>query len=55
MPNFKSPGPDGIPNFWLKQFDALHVHYAQAFNELLQGDQEMDERLTEDNTFLIPK
>ena len=55
MANFKSTGPDGIPNFWLKQFDALHDHYARAFNELIQGDQEMDEWLTEGNTFLIPK
>ena len=40
---------------WLKQFDAVHVHKAPAFNELIQEDQEMDEWLTEGNTFLIPK
>ena len=55
MENLKSPGPDGIPNFWLKQFDALHVPDAQAFNELIQEDQEMDEWLAEGHTFLIPK
>ena len=53
--NFKSPCLDGIPNFWRKQFDALHIHHAQAFNELMQGDRKMEEWLTEGNTFLIPK
>ena len=37
-PKFCAPN---VPNFWLKEFDALHIHYAQAFNELSQGDQEM--------------
>ena len=55
MASFKSSGPDGIPNFCLKQFDALHVHGARAFNELIQGDLEMNEWLTEGNTFLIQK
>ena len=55
MPNFKSPVPNGIPSFCLKQIDSLHVHYARAFNELIPGEQEMDELLTEGSTFLIPK
>ena len=54
MPNFKSPGPEGIPNFWLKQLDALHIHYVLAFNKLIQEEKVMDEWLTVDNTFLIP-
>ena len=55
MPNFKSPGPDRIPHFWLKQLDSLHNHDARAFNELIQGEEDLDEWLTEGNTFLIPK
>ena len=55
MPNFKSPFPDGIPNFWLKQLDAHHNHYARAFNKLIQEKKVMDEWLTEGNTFLFPK
>ena len=53
MPNFESTGPDGVPNFWLNQFDALHNHCSQAFNKLIQGEEVMDERLTKDNTFHI--
>ena len=55
IPNFKSPGPDGIPNFWLKQLDALHNHYARIFNELIQEEKAVDEWLGEGKTFLIPK
>ena len=51
VPNFKCPGPDGIPNSWLKQLHALHPHYARAFNELIQWEQPMDEWFTEGNTF----
>ena len=31
------PSPDGIPNLWVKQLDALHNHYARAFNELIRS------------------
>ena len=55
MPNFKSPGPEGIPNFWLKQLDALHIHYVLAFNKLIQEEKVMDEWLTKSTIFVIPK
>ena len=54
-PNFKCPGPDMIPNFRLKQLHSLHPHYARAFNKLFQGEQPMDEWVTEGNIILIPK
>ena len=55
MPNFKSSGRDGIPNFWLKQLDALHNHYARTFNELYQEEKAVDEWLVKENIFVIPK
>ena len=41
-PNFKCPGPDGIPNFWLKQLDALNNHCTQAFKKLTQEEEVME-------------
>ena len=60
IPNFKSPVTtwelsDGIPNFWPKQLDSLHIHYARAFNKLIQGEETLDEWLIVGNTVLIWK
>jgi hypothetical protein len=52
--NWKAPGRDQIPNFWLKQFTATHKHVAAMFNQLLEEDQ-IPEWLTAGITFLIPK
>ena len=37
MPNFKILDPDGIPNLWLKQLDAVNNHHAWAFNKRIHG------------------
>ena len=55
MPNFKSPGPDGIQNFWRKQLDAPENLYARVFDGLIQHEKVMDEWLTKGNNFLISK
>ena len=31
--NWKAPGRDQIPNFWLKQLTATHRHIAAIFNK----------------------
>ena len=33
--NWKSPGPDKVPNFWIKQFISLHQSIFSAFSEVL--------------------
>ena len=53
--NFKSPGIDNIPNFWLKKLPVLHEHYAKAFTRILKGEEEPPEWLTIGNTSLLPK
>ena len=30
--NWKSPGPDRLPNFWIKQFKSLHKPVAEAYS-----------------------
>ena len=53
--NFKSPGIDAIPNFWLKKLDALHCKYESSLNKILDGTVETPEWLTRGRTSLIPK
>jgi hypothetical protein len=36
--NWKAPGRDHIPNFWLKQLTATHKHIASIFNKLIEED-----------------
>ena len=53
--NFKSPGPDQVTNFWMKQFTTLHSLYLAAFNRILSGEETAPLWLTEGTTTLIPK
>ena len=34
--NWKSPGPDRFPNFWIKQFKSLHKSMAEAYSEIVK-------------------
>ena len=34
--NWKSPGPDRLPNFWIKQFKTLHKPMAEAYSEIIK-------------------
>ena len=53
--NFKAPGVDRIPNFWLKQITSLHEHYSICFNRLIAGEEEEPKWFTTGMTTLIPK
>jgi hypothetical protein len=52
--NWKAPGRDQIPNFWLKQLTATHKHIAAIFNKLIEEDSIL-EWLMAGVTYLIPK
>ena len=52
--NWKAPGRDQIPHFWLKQLTATHRHIAAIFNKLIEEDQ-ISDWLMAGVTFLIPK
>jgi hypothetical protein len=52
--NWKAPGRDAIPNFWLKQLTATHKYLATLFNKLIEEDQTL-EWLTAGVMLLIPK
>ena len=53
--NFKRPGVDKIPNFWLKELKCFHPHYAQNFNKIINESIETPPWLTTGTTSLIPK
>ena len=54
--NWKSPGPDRLPNFWIKQFKSLHKPMAEAYSELrLKDPKQTPDWLVEGTTNLLPK
>ena len=53
--NYKKPGIDNVPNFWLKQLTTLHRHYSLCFSRILNGEETTPSWLTKGDTSLIPK
>ncbi|KAI5748289.1 hypothetical protein M8J77_023892 [Diaphorina citri] len=53
--NWKAPGPDGIQNYWLKYLTCIHIHLAEAYNQILKHPEHTPQWLTEGLTYLIPK
>ena len=53
--NFKKPGVDKIPNFWLKELTCFHPEYALIFNKILNDNLETPQWLTTGTTSLLPK
>ena len=53
--NWKSPGPDKLPNFWIKQFTSLHTSMAKAYSQIMQDPSLTLEWLVEGTTNLLPK
>ena len=53
--NWKSPGPDKLPNFWIKQFKSLHKPMAIAYSVVINDPQQIPEWLVEGTTNLLHK
>ena len=53
--NWKFPGPDKLPNFWIKQFTSLHTPMAKAYSQIMQDPSLTPEWLVEGTTNLPPK
>ena len=53
--NWKSPGPDKLPNFWIKQFTSLHTPMAKAYSQIMQDPSLTPEWLVEGTTNLLPQ
>ena len=53
--NWKSPGPDRLPNFRIKQFKNLHKLMAEAYSEIIKDPKQTPDWLVEGATNLLPK
>ena len=53
--NLKSPGPDSLPNFWIKQFKSLHKLMAEAHSEIIKDLKQTPDWLVKGATNLLPK
>ena len=53
--NWKASGPDGVHNFWLKRFTAVHAPLTAAINRVLKQPAEMPLFLVQGMTYLLPK
>ena len=53
--NWKSPGPDRLPSFWIKQFKSLHMPMAEAYSEIIKDPKQTPLWLVEEATNLLPK
>ena len=52
---WKSPGPDRLPNFWIKHFKSLHKPMAEAYSEIIKDPKQTPDWLIEGATNLLPK
>ena len=55
LPNWKTPGLDGVQGYWIKHFSSCHQRIAKQFNELLMGEEEVPEWITCGKTVLCQK
>ena len=53
--NWKAPGPDGLQNFWIKRFTALHEYLAAAVDAAIRDPGSMPRFLLQGVTYLVPK
>ena len=53
--NWKSPGVDKVPNFWLKNLEAMHEDIAREYTEIIMTPMKSPEWLTQGLTYLLPK
>ena len=53
--NFKAPGIDKLPNYWIKALTPLHTHYVLFFDRIIRGNDPTPEWLTTGCTTLLPK
>ena len=53
--NWKSPGCDTLPNFWIKQFKSLHKPMAEAYSEIIKDPKQTPDWLVEGAINPLPK
>ena len=52
---WKSPGPDRVPNSWIKQFKSLYKSVAKAYSDIVRNPKQTQDWLVEGTTNLLSK
>ena len=55
IPNWKSPGPDGVQGDWLKKLTALHEHIAKQIDNIISSIEDIPKWMTLGKTALCQK
>jgi hypothetical protein len=55
LPNWKTPGPDQVYNFFIKRLHSLHQRLVQVITEAIANPELIEKDLYIGNTYLIPK
>ena len=55
VPNWKSPGPDGVQGYWIKNLNTLHSRIANQLNDLIRNRRDVPEWMTKGRTVLCQK
>ena len=55
IPNWKSPGPDGVQGDWLKKLTALHEHIAKQIDNIINSIEDIPKWMTLGKTALCQK
>ena len=46
IPNWKSPGPDGVQGYWLMNLRTLHEHIAKQMDNIISSREDISEWMT---------
>ena len=55
MPNRKTPGHNGVQEFWIKRLDKMHQRIATQLTEILEGTKGISSWMTYGRTVLCQK
>ena len=55
IPNWKSPGPDGVQGYWLKKLTALHERIAKQMDNIISNGEKIPKWMTLSKTVLCQK
>lgn len=55
LSNWKAPGPDGLQNYWVKRFTALHDTMVDIFNNIIKEPENTPDYFSHGITYLLPK
>ena len=55
IPNWKSPGPDGVQGYWLKKLTALHECIAKQMDNIIRNAEKIPKWMTLGKTILCQK